>query len=71
MLKINYDINENKINNWLDELENDRKKMFDEIKTSKSSDNVKEQKIQRLELIQKNLLAYKKLLSREKQKNDI
>jgi hypothetical protein len=69
MLKVNYDINENKINNWLDELENDRKKMFDEIKTSKSSDNVKEQKIQRLELIQKNLLAYKKLLSKENKKD--
>lgn len=69
MLKVNYDINENKINNWLDELENDRKKIFDEIKTSKSSDNVKEQKIQRLELIQKNLLVYKKILSKENKKD--
>lgn len=68
MLKINYDINENKINNWLDELENDRKKIFDEIKTSKSSDNMKELKIQKLEQIQKNLLGYKKLLTKEKNK---
>ena len=62
MLQIEYTINENKINNWLDELENDRKKLFDAIKTSKSSDKIKEDKIKSLEYIQRCLLSYKKLI---------
>ena len=67
LLKIDYTINENKINNWLDELEQDRKKLFDDVKNSKSSDNVKELKILKLENIQKSLLSYKKLLNKEKE----
>jgi len=67
MLKIDYTINENKINNWLDELEQDRKKLFDDVKNSKSSDKVKELKILKLENIQKSLLSYKKLLNKEKE----
>ena len=70
MLKIDYNINENKINNWLDELEGDRKKLFDNIKTSNSTDTMKEEKIKRLENIQKNLLSYKKLLNKEKTENE-
>lgn len=66
MLKIDYTINESKINNWLDELEQDRKKLFDDVKNSKSSDKVKELKILKLENIQKSLLSYKKLLNKEK-----
>jgi hypothetical protein len=62
----NYDINENKINNWIEEIEGDRKKLFDDVKTSKSSDNIKENKIYNLEKIQRCLLAYKKLLNKEK-----
>jgi len=69
MLKIDYTINENKINNWLDELEQDRKKLFDDVKNSKSSDKVKELKILKLENIQKSLLSYKKLLNKEKEIN--
>lgn len=70
MLKINYDINENKINNWLDELEGDRKKLFDDIKTSKSTEKTKEEKIYKLEQIQRSLLSYKKILNKEKADND-
>jgi hypothetical protein len=69
-MNIEYNINENKINNWLDELENDRKKIFDDIKTSKSSDAMKEAKIKSLEYIQKQLLQYKKLLNKEKDLKD-
>lgn len=66
----NYDINENKINNWIDEIESDRKKLFDDIKTSKSSDTIKENKIYNLEKIQRSLLAYKKILNREKDEKE-
>lgn len=67
MLKIDYSINESKINMWLDELEQDRKKLFDDVKNNKSSDKVKELKILKLENIQKSLLLYKKLLNKEKE----
>jgi len=70
MMKIDYVINENKINNWLDELEQDRKKIFDDVKISKSSDKMKEQKILKLEYIQKSLLSYKNLLNKEKSDNE-
>lgn len=70
MLKIDFSINESKINNWLDELEQDRKKLFDDIKNSKSTDKIKELKILKLETIQKNLLSYKKVLNIEKEKNE-
>lgn len=70
MLKIDYNINENKINNWLEELEGDRKKLFDDIKTSKTTDRMKEDKIKNLEYIQKQLLSYKKLLNKEKDKKE-
>jgi len=70
MLRINFDINENKINNWLDELEGDRKKLFDDIKTSKTTDKIKEEKIYKLEVIQRNLLSYKKTLNKEKAENE-
>ena len=66
----NYDINENKINNWIDEIESDRKKLFDDIKTSKSSDTIKENKIYNLEKIQRSLLAYKKILNKEKDEKE-
>jgi hypothetical protein len=67
MLKMDYGINENKINNWLDELESDRKKIFDDIKTSKNSEKIKEEKIYKLEQIQRSLLSYKKILHKEKE----
>jgi hypothetical protein len=70
MLKIDFTINENKINNWLDELEQDRKKLFDDIKNNKETDKLKEQKILKLENIQKTLLGYKKILNIEKDNKD-
>jgi len=71
MMKIDYTINENKINSWLDELEQDRKKLFDDIKNSKSTDKIKEAKIQKIENIQKNLLTYKKIICNEKDSEKI
>lgn len=70
MIKQTYDINENKINNWLEELEGDRKKLFDDIKTSKSTDKVKNEKVYKLEQIQRNLLSYKNILNKEKAENE-
>jgi hypothetical protein len=70
MLKIDYIINESKINTWLDELDGDRKKIFDDIKMSKSSEKVKEDKIYKIESIQRSLLQYKKLLTKEKADNE-
>lgn len=69
MLKQTYDINENKINNWLDELNNDRNKLFNDIKVSKLSDKIKEDKIKGLENIQRSLILYKKLLAKETEKS--
>jgi Mg2+ and Co2+ transporter CorA len=51
----------------LDELEADRAKIFAEIKTSNSSDATKENKLRNLEEIQKKLMKYKKLLTKEKE----
>ncbi len=70
MLKVEYNINENKINNWLDELEQDRNKLFSDVKTSKSTDRIKEDKIKSLEYIQRALLSYKKLLNKEKEQKE-
>lgn len=67
MLNIEYSINENKINNWLDELDQDRKKLFDSVKVSKTTEKIKEEKIKSIEYIQRSLLNYKKLLNKEKE----
>jgi Mg2+ and Co2+ transporter CorA len=69
-LQINYSINENKINDWLGELDQDRKKIFDDIKNSKSSDSIKESKLKSIENIQKQLISYKRLLNKEKDGKD-
>lgn len=66
MIKTEYSINENKINNWLDELDQDRKKIFDSVKMSSDTDKIKEDKIKSIEYIQRSLLSYKKLLNKEK-----
>lgn len=69
-LKIDLNMNENKINNWLDELDQDRKKLFDDIKISKTTDKTKENKILCIEKIEKNLLAYKKIICKEKENGE-
>ena len=70
MLKIDYSINESKINTWLDELDQDRKKLFDDVKVSKSTDKMKEDKIKSIEYIQRSLLSYKKILNKEKSEKE-
>jgi len=70
MLNIEYTINENKINNWLDELDQDRKKLFDAVKVSKTTEKTKEDKIKSIEYIQRCLLNYKKILNKEKDDKD-
>lgn len=67
MLRQQYTINEQKINNWLEELETDRTKIFIELKSSNTSDTTKENKLRSLEEIQKRLMKYKKLLNKEKE----
>jgi hypothetical protein len=67
MIKQQYNINENKINNWLDELETDRSKIFSDIKSSNSTDTNKENKLRSIEEIQKKLMKYKKQLTKEKE----
>lgn len=69
-MNIDYTINESKINNWLEEIETDRKKLFDSVKTNKETDKIKENKILKLESIQKQLLSYKHLLYKEKQEKE-
>jgi|FreactcultureFD7_1027221.scaffolds.fasta_scaffold00899_10 hypothetical protein len=69
-MNIEYTINESKINNWLEEIETDRKKLFDSVKTNKETDKIKENKILKLESIQKQLLSYKHLLYKEKQEKE-
>jgi Mg2+ and Co2+ transporter CorA len=67
MLKQQYTINEQKINNWLEELEADRTKIFIDLKSSNTSDTSKENKLRNLEEIQKRLMKYKKLLNKDNQ----
>jgi hypothetical protein len=63
-------INENKINNILDEVERDRNKIFNDIKTTQDHNEIKNIKLKALESIQKSLLNYKKILVKEKKKNE-
>ena len=68
MLTQQYNINETKINNMLDELESDRSKIFSELKnTTNNNSTTKENKLRSLEEIQKKLMKYKKLLIKEKE----
>ncbi len=67
---MDFNLNDNKINNWLDDLERDRTKIFNEVKISKSTDKLQENKIRNLEAIQKQLLHFKKLLNDEKKNKD-
>ena len=71
MLKQDYTFNENKINNWLEEINTDRTKLFNEVKNNATiDDRVKEDKIKALDNITRSLMAYRKILLKEK-KNDI
>jgi len=63
----NYNLDENKIKTLLDELNNDRDKYFADIKMSNKMEPLKESKIKALEVLIKNLLAYKKIIIKEKE----
>jgi hypothetical protein len=67
MLETIYTINGNKINNWLSELEEDRKKLFDIVRSTNDNDKTNENKIKSIENIQRTLITYKKLLNKEKE----
>lgn len=70
MLKMDYSVNENKINGWLDEVNNDRSKLFSEIKNSSTlGDKVKEDKIRSLDTITRSIMSYRKILIKDKEKN--
>ena len=63
-------ITENKINEWLYELDKDRQKFFNDIRLKSGSDQIKENKISNIEMIQKQLIKYKKLLSKDKERKN-
>lgn len=66
-MNIDYSINEAKIDNWMDELEQDRKKLFDGLKGSNMTDKIKQCKIENLQAIQSKLRNYKNLLKKEEE----
>lgn len=68
MLIQNYKFDENKINSLLNELNEDRNNLFNDC--SKEYDKIKEDKLKTLESIQRNLLNYKKILVKEKNKDN-
>lgn len=62
----NFNLTENKIKTYLDEFNQDREKLFSELKMSNEVDKVSEKKIKQLEVLIKDLLTYKKILLKEK-----
>jgi hypothetical protein len=62
----NYNLTENKIKTYLDEFNQDREKLFSDLKMSNDVDKVSEKKIKQLEILIKDLLTYKKILLKEK-----
>jgi len=63
-----YNLTEQKILNLLDELDQDRNKLFGDLKTSKETDEIKEDKVKCLENLQKYILTYKRILNKEKER---
>ena len=66
----NFNLTENKIKTYLDEFNQDREKLFSELKMSNEVDKVSEKKIKQLEVLIKDLLNYKKILLKEKADKD-
>jgi hypothetical protein len=60
-----FKINENKINNLLDEVNEDRNKFFNDVKMSKELEKKKEKKIESLDKLVRALLNYKNILIKE------
>lgn len=62
---INFNLTESKIKQLLDEFNQDREKLFSDLKMTSDIDPVKEKKIKQLEILIKNILTYKKILLKE------
>lgn len=65
-LQQTYNLTEQKINILLDELDQDRNKLFGDVKVSKETDKIKEDKVKCIESLQRNILTYKRILNKEK-----
>lgn len=61
-----FNLTENKIKTLLDEFNQDREKLFSDLKMSNEVDPVKEKKIKQLEVLIKDILTFKKILLKEK-----
>lgn len=69
-MKQNFKIDEHKINEYINEFNEDRTILFNDIRSSVKSDKLKEDKIKYIETIQRALLNYKKILIKERDNND-
>jgi hypothetical protein len=65
-----FNLTENKIKTLLDEFNQDREKLFSDLKMSNEVDTVKEKKIKQLEVLIKDILTFKKILLKEKVDKD-
>jgi len=61
-----FNLTENKIKSLLDEFNQDREKLFSDLKMSSEVEAIKEKKIKQLEVLIKDILTYKKLLLKDK-----
>lgn len=61
-MKLDFKLNESKVNQWLDELDEDRNKLYKEIRQDSEVDKLKEQRLSQLNNLIKMLLLYKKTL---------
>jgi hypothetical protein len=71
IMKQSFKINEHKINEFINEFNDDRTIIFNDIRTASKNDKIKEDKIKYIETIHRALLNYRKLLIKEKDNNDI
>jgi len=61
-----FNLTENKIKTLLDEFNQDREKLFSDLKMSNDVEAIKEKKIKQLEVLIKDILTYKKILLKDK-----
>ena len=69
-MNLTFNLTENKIKTLLDEFNQDREKLFSDLKMSSEVDPVKEKKIKQLEILIKDILTFKKILLKEKVDKD-
>jgi len=65
-----FNLTENKIKTLLDEFNQDREKLFSDLKMSNEVEAIKEKKIKQLEVLIKDILTYKKILLKDKADKD-